>query len=65
MAKLEEILALIVLTGTFTTTKCSQESHGSYSHYLDKKSYIYRSAVGVPNTGDVKESDEYVSPEIQ
>ena len=66
MAKLEEILVLIVLSGTFTTFKCSQESHGSYSHYLDKKSYIYRSAIGVPNTGDTEDkNDEDDSPEMQ
>ena len=69
MAKLEEILVLIVLSGRFTTIKCSQETHGSYSHYLDKKSYIYRSAIGVPNTGlkedteETVDSDGDVSPE--
>ena len=71
MAKLEEILLLIVLSGALTPSTCSQQSHGSYSHYLDKKSYIYRSAIGLPNTGDggdTKDNDndeEDDTPEIQ
>ena len=61
MARLEEILVLLVLTVSFIRTKCSQDSHGSYSHYLDKKSYIYRSAIGIPNTGTTEGTEENVT----
>ena len=53
MSRLQRILVLVVISGTISTTSCSQDSHGSYSHFLDEKSYIYRSAIGVPNTGDI------------
>ena len=49
MSRLEEFLFLVILSRSLFIASCSQNSHGSYNHFLDEKSYIYRSMIGLPN----------------
>ena len=64
MSRLEEFLFLVILSRSLFIASCSQNYHGSYNHFLDEKSYIYGSIIGLPN-GEGKEKkplESQVSP---